>query len=281
MQDKSQGQGRISGEYSENLDPVPDPRSPVRLVSSPEVPCPICGAMPKAPEVDFSVIRDSDFKSILVQASLTIRIYPCQCREIAEAAAKEQEAWNRRLLMAQIPPRYQAASLAQTGRSPYEGQFLPICQEYLRGRMSGTGEKMGLGFIGSIGTGKTYYLCAVLLELMRGGMRCRFINLPEFYNRLKQNFGDEGTAEYGRMIQEAKEVEVVTLDEVGQRKLSPWASEELYGIINYRYNHDLSTLFSTSKTVDEMSDAISKDTVDRIYEMCSCYQITGASLRRM
>ncbi|MEW5804073.1 MAG: ATP-binding protein [bacterium] len=280
---------------------LPDPRSPLiletgaTLAAGADMPCPYCGALPRNPSVDWAAIKDSHFKEILIRASLTVKLYPCGCIESHNREQHEQEIWTRRIKQAQIPPRYWSATLQPTGRSPYENQFIPICQEYLdrreprwqmkqanretAGKNRETAGKTGIGFMGSIGTGKTYYMCAVLLELMRSNHKCLFINLPEFYTRLKSNFGDDGTPEYSRLIEETKEIEVLGLDEVGQRKLSPWASEELYGIINYRYNHELATLYTTSKSVEELRSTISRDTVDRLYEMCTAWQVTGHSLR--
>ncbi|MEW6378622.1 MAG: ATP-binding protein [bacterium] len=284
-------QGKLPGQGQ-----IEDPRSPVEFVPAQDVPCPFCGAMPRQPEVDFTAIRESEVKNILIRASMTIRLYPCTCRESAEAEQKNREIWQQRLIASRIPPRYWGASLQPTGKSAYEGQFIPVCLDYLK-RVKDTTEtqrhreklatdhcplttKNGLGLIGSTGTGKTYYMCAVMLELMKRGAKCLFINLPEFYTQLKSAFGDEGTPEYSRLILEAKEAGVLGLDEIGQRKLSPWASEELYGIINYRYNYNLAILFTTSKSVEELGSTISRDTVDRLYEICTAYQITGSSLRR-
>jgi DNA replication protein DnaC len=149
---------------------------------------------------------------------------------------------------------------------------------YLNGLISRSG-KQGLLLMGNVGVGKTYFMCAMLIELLKNKKQCLFINMPEFYHQLKSNFTDEGTPEYSRLISQAKEIEILAIDELAQKKLSSWAQEELYGIINYRYNQQLPLMATTSSTDEKLKSYISADIIDRLYEICLAYKISGPSLR--
>lgn len=224
-------------------------------------------------ECDFS-LKDSKCKRV-------IKIYPCSCHAREVEAMEERKSRERRIEAAGIPPRYIKATLDPVGKSTYDERIISVCKKYIAGLLEDHG-KRGLGLIGNVGMGKTYYMCAILLELIDKGKQCLFINMPEFYHQLKSTFIPDGTRDYTGLITNAKQIQVLGIDEIGQRKLSDWAQEELYGIINYRYNWDLPTLFTTSKALSEHVHLISPDITDRLYEMCDAYEIKGRqSLRKI
>jgi len=257
-----------------------DPRSPVVLEVN-DKPCPYCGALPGRVNIDLSLLKHGPNRCAFERILRLITAYPCDCLRMREEQAARRAVWEGRLQRAQIPPRYWDATLSYTGQSPYESQFIPVCTNCIGRVLDSTiSGKSGLGLFGTVGTGKTYYLCATLIELLRQRVRVLFVNMPEFYHELKKTFGAEGTPAYGRLIKEAKEVSVLGIDEIGQRRLSEWGQEELYGIINSRYNHELPTLFTTSKEHGKLALNISVDIVDRLYEICEAYRVDGPSLRK-
>jgi hypothetical protein len=223
-------------------------------------------------------------------------VYPCDCYNIAEANLKNQEQWQRLLEFSRIPPRYQSASLKPSGRSPHESGILPVCREFIdvlmrengaygdkgyraTGRLGGYPVK-GIGLIGDVGVGKTYFTCAILLELMRKGIKCLFLDISNFYDEIKTNFNRvEPGSDDSDLIYHAKHTPVVVFDDVGAEYTTKWKIDELGKIINHRYNYNLVTIFTTNLSAIELAERIGARTVDRIREMTRAIDIRGESMR--
>jgi len=252
------------------------------------VPCKICGALPV----------NKTIKSKNRDITVKIMAYPCNCLDREEEANKKQKIWNDLLRRSKIPPRYRAASLDYTGRSPYENLVIPLCCNYisrLTDTLRHTKETIftpleGFGLIGDVGTGKTHYICAIALALLRAGHTCLFLNVPDFYDALKRCFSnndDNNTEKYANLLDSARETEIVAFDDIGAEYNTQWTVDELCKIINYRYNYNLITLFTSNlrakitKEVlpSELENKIGKRATDRLREMCRVHLITGDSLR--
>ena len=252
-------------------------------------PCRICGAYP--------VRKSAMIKRLGITISLMV--YPCDCFDKLEQEKNKQEKWTRQLAKAKIPPRYWDATLDPTGFSPHEKKILPICQEFISQVSSQHGHYhsqrhigtiLGRGFIGDVGVGKTYYLCAILLQLLRNDKQCLFLSMPEYYDSLKASFSSgssgssgyesgSGPSAYEDITGQAKDIYIVAFDDIGAEYSSQWAVDELGKIINHRYNYGLPILFSSNLRTDELARRIGARSVDRLKEMCRCFLLEGKSLR--
>jgi len=265
-------------------------------------PCRICGASP--------VRKSATIKRLGITISLMV--YPCDCFDKQEEENNKKEKWARQLAKAKIPPRYWDATLDPTGFSPHEKKILPICQEFIsqvssqpsqhghyhsqshighahgkQPSQSPIGTILGRGFIGDVGVGKTYYLCAILLQLLRNDKQCLFLSMPEYYDSLKASFSsgssgyesESGPSAYEDITGQAKDIYIVAFDDIGAEYNSQWAVDELGKIINHRYNYGLPILFSSNLRTDELARRIGARSVDRLKEMCRCFLLEGKSLR--
>jgi len=270
-------------------------KQPSLPASDTNQPCRICGASP---------VRKSATITNLGM-TISLMVYPCDCFDKLEEENNKKEKWARQLAKAKIPPRYFYAMLETTGLSPHEKKILPICIDFLS-RITNHHDShsdnqnpkpvifegcyrtrpqpiTGIGFIGDVGVGKTYYLCAILLQLLRNDKQCLFLSMPEYYDSLKASFsGSEsgsGSSAYEDITGQAKDIYVVAFDDIGAEYSSQWAVDELAKIINHRYNYGLPTLFSSNLRTDELARRIGARSVDRLKEMCRCFLLEGKSLR--
>ena len=216
-------------------------------------------------------------KYIKIIGELALMVYPCECYDRLDREKQEKEMWERRLRSSRIPPLYWQATLDINGRSPYEKEIVP----WLRILMD-NGLKRGFGLIGDVGVGKTHYVCAVLLDLLRRGKKCLFLNVSEYYDSLKSSFSKKestGSETYDDFIIAAKEIDFVAFDDIGAEYNTQWTVDELGKIINHRYNYCLPTIWTSNLRVNELTCRIGKRTVDRLREMGSLKLIEGDSIR--
>lgn len=150
-------------------------------------------------------------------------------------------------------------------------------------------------FLGSPGVSKTYFLaaCAKHLFLSRfAGKSTRGWIIPcdiqkftekSFYSKLKSKFDDTGdTAGYGKYIAEC---DVFMLDELGKGMGTDWQCEQLFELIDERYQSTKPTLivsnFSRQEIENHYGERYGKFMTSRLFakENCVLEDWTSRDLR--
>ena len=134
-------------------------------------------------------------------------------REEEEREVKERPARN-----AGIPPRYRSIK-----RRPHRN-YIEAVQE-------------GRSVIvhGSVGTGKTHFACGLALAMVERGYSVRFTTSTDYLRAVKASY-DRHESEQSAMYPYLN-AQVLVLDDLGQEKVTDWALEKLFDLVNYRYNH--------------------------------------------
>jgi DNA replication protein DnaC len=75
-------------------------------------------------------------------------------------------------------------------------------------------------------------------------------------------------------------VDLLHIDDLGAEKRTEWVLEQLYSIINERWQEQRSVVVTTNLIdVDELRDQIGPRTVSRLHEMCDLIPIMGRDRR--
>lgn len=136
----------------------------------------------------------------------------------------------------------------------------------------------GLMFVGSYGCGKTHLAAAILHRCAENGLPGMFVVVPELLARIRTSFRtDDGKAE--EIIDAAKTSKLLILDDLGAEKTSEWVTEQLYMIINYRYEHMLPTVITTNNTGAELEQELGRRTLSRLAEMTRPVKIQAGDYR--
>lgn len=126
---------------------------------------------------------------------------------------------------------------------------------------------------GSVGTGKTYLVSAIAKELMiKKGIPCKSINVINLISKLKETFD----------ITEYTEVEVLIIDDLGKEKGTPWVCEQLYSIINNRYEFKKPTIITIENSIDDLLNNYNDKGKAIISRFCEDYilvKLTGSDYR--
>lgn len=106
-------------------------------------------------------------------------------------------------------------------------------------------DKNWVYFSGSAGVGKTYAAIALAQLFLLREKSVYFANMAKLLDDLRPD-GVEG------MKEKILKVEVLIIDDIGKEKLSVWAKERLFIIINERHAWDLRTIFTSNESVVEL-----------------------------
>lgn len=157
-------------------------------------------------------------------------------------------------------------------------------------RMMVDGEIGGLFIHGVRGTGKTKLAAIIANERARAGHPVLFASVPDLMADIRASFDGGKTAE---TVQTVKEAPFLVLDDLGSEKMSEWVGEQLFCIVNHRYNERLQTVVTSNyspteiighmATVDRRGNVIDdmqgQRIMSRIYGMCERVEIRGADWR--
>lgn len=104
-----------------------------------------------------------------------------------------------------------------------------------------------------------------------------FLSVPMVLFQLKEEFDQhpQGESLLERMIK----TPVLFLDDLGAEKASEWVKEQLYIVINERYNWLRPVLLTTNLTVKEIADNYGDRFASRIVEMCETVNYGGEDKR--
>lgn len=136
----------------------------------------------------------------------------------------------------------------------------------------------GLLFFGPCGVGKTH-LAACIAQHHIGKVPTLFISCPELLMEIRNAIRQGQNERKTQLLQLAMRVSLLVLDDIGAEKVSEWVQETLFVLVNYRYEHMLSTIFTTNCSMDELEGKLGQRITSRMIEMCRCIRLQGNDWR--
>jgi DNA replication protein DnaC len=151
----------------------------------------------------------------------------CRCR--AGRIARRRAA----SLEGRVPRRYQGASF---DRPPVLGMPETVVSEvrsYVRNLSTRLEEGRGLWLVGDVGTGKTTLAMIVSAAALEAGHSVAIYSLPRLLNLIRDEIGTENSLL--DLLDRLSEVDLLHIDDLGAQHTTPWRLEQLYSIVDARY----------------------------------------------
>ncbi|MFZ3173219.1 MAG: ATP-binding protein [Carboxydocellales bacterium] len=129
----------------------------------------------------------------------------------------------------------------------------------------------GLLYTGPVGCGKTFLASCIANALLEGGREVLFIVVPDLLDEIKATYDQSrtgGDITEHHLMEAARNVEILILDDLGAHNYTEWARNRLYSIINYRLNHHKPTVVTTNLSLGELDDYLGERTTSRLVQMC-------------
>ncbi|HMD57076.1 MAG TPA: ATP-binding protein [Solirubrobacteraceae bacterium] len=187
----------------------------------------------------------------------------CSCRAGRIASART------RSLAGRIPRRYRGVSFER----PPVSDIARIAPEQVRAVRryaqqvehnldSGT----GLWIQGDVGTGKTTLAMLVSKAALAAGRSVAIYSLPRLLNLLRESLdSQEGKLDF---MDRLTAVDLLHIDDLGAEHQTDWVLEQLYSIVNARYEAERAILATTNLMPDELDERLGARTVSRLVEIC-------------
>ncbi|HEY1834854.1 MAG TPA: AFG1/ZapE family ATPase [Solirubrobacteraceae bacterium] len=124
----------------------------------------------------------------------------------------------------------------------------------------------GLWLTGDIGTGKTTLAMIVSKAAIEAGRSVAIYSLPRLLNVLREAMGSgEGLVPF---LDRLAAVDLLHIDDLGVEKQTEWVLEQLYSIVNARYEAQRAIVATSNLMPDELADQLGARTVSRLIQIC-------------
>jgi DNA replication protein DnaC len=198
----------------------------------------------------------------------------CRCR------AQRMSRARSRSLSGVIPRKYRGVSFDRPPVTEIAAPVTTAVKRYVSRIDEQLDAGRGLWFVGSVGTGKTTLAMLVARHAIEAGRSVAIYSLPRLLAQIRTTFDDDRSNSYVELLDRLTAVDLLQIDDVGAEKTSPWVLEQLYAIVNARYEDERSIVITTNLERDALADQINERTVSRLEEMCEVLPLFGTDARR-
>jgi DNA replication protein DnaC len=200
---------------------------------------------------------------------------PCECRE-----SRVNRAKGRRLGSG-IPKRFRGISFERKPICDMDPMLLREVREFARGIEGNLDAGRGVWFYGDVGTGKTSLAMLISKAALETGHSVAIYSVPRLLADIKETFEQDSGRSYLDLFRRLAEVDLLHLDDLGSERQTEWVLEQLYSIVNERWQSERSIVVTTNLELDALREQVGPRTVSRLTEICGDpIPIMGPDLRR-
>ena len=224
-----------------------------------------------APRCELGLCDGSGF--LVDEDTLTAR--DCRCRPLRIAAARARSLEGR------IPSRYRAISFEHSDVIDMERRF-PTQVRELRAFVREIGPNLdagrGLWLTGGFGTGKTALAMIVSKAAIDSGRSVAIYSCPRLLSVIRESIDSGGVLTF---LDRVAAVDLLHIDDLGAEHRTEWVLEQLYSIINARYQDERSTIVTSNLSRDELAEQLGERIVSRLEGCCELLPFYGVDARRV
>ncbi len=194
--------------------------------------------------------------------------YDCRCRAQRISRAKARN------LSAVIPRRYRDVAFERPPVTDIDPGVVRAVRDYTERIDDHLQAGRGLWLMGPPGTGKTTLAMLVSKGASEAGHSVAIYSLPRLLNEIRDTHRAERS--HVDLLDRLTAVDLLHIDDVGAQRSTDWVLEELYSIVNARYEDSRSMLITTNIMDREaLCEQITPRTVSRLTEMCDELPLFG------
>jgi DNA replication protein DnaC len=180
----------------------------------------------------------------------------CRCR--AGRIARKRAA----SLEGRVPKRYRGASF---DRPPVLGMPEAVVSEvrsYVRNLNARIEEGRGMWLVGDVGTGKTTLAMIVSSAALEAGHSVAIYSLPRLLNLIRDEIGTENSLL--DLLDKLSAVDLLHIDDLGAQHTTPWRLEQLYSIVDARYQAGRPIVATTNLWPNELAEQMGQQVLTTV-----------------
>jgi DNA replication protein DnaC len=188
---------------------------------------------------------------------------PCECRSQMVAKAR------LRGIDSVIPAKYRGVSFDRPPVTQIDQLVVQQVRRYCDELEENLDSGKGLWFLGSHGTGKTTLAMLLSQQVLQAGRSVAIYSLPKLLGRIRRTYdADVGEQSYSDLFERLATVDLLHLDDLGVEKQTEWVVEQLYAVLNERYERERAIVVTSNVEIDDLERQLGPRIVSRIVEMC-------------
>ena len=201
--------------------------------------------------------------------------HPCACRRQRVSRAVSNRMGSG------IPRRFAGVSFDRKPICDLDPFVLRHIRAYVEQIGDSLDEGRGLWFYGDVGTGKTSLAMLVSKAALEAGRSVAIYSVPRLLADIKQTFDREHAGSYMELFRRLCSVDLLHLDDLGAERTTEWVLEQLYSIVNERWQERRAIVVTTNlQSLEDLREQLGARTVSRLTEICQQpIPIMGPDLR--
>lgn len=193
---------------------------------------------------------------------------PCDCRK------RRIERARATGLQGALPKRFRGVSfdrppVSDMARQPGLAAVVAEVRGYCESIERNLDEGRGMWLTGDVGTGKTSLAMLVSKAALDAGRTVAIYSTPDLLSRIRRTFdSSDGEESYSSFFRRLTSVDLLHLDDLGAERRTDWVLEQLYAVIDRRYNDERSIVFTTNLEEEPLREQLGGRVVSRLIQMC-------------
>jgi DNA replication protein DnaC len=199
---------------------------------------------------------------------------PCECRE------QRLRRGRVRGIASVIPPRYRGVSFDRPPVSDMERDMgtrhvVGAVRAYIDDLSENLDAGRGLWLMGTTGTGKTTLGMLIAKAALAAGRTAAVYFTPKLLTQIRQTYqATDSEDAYDAFFRRLTSVDLLYIDDLGSERHTDWVVEQLYALVNERYENQRSVLLTSNAEGDvdkgqrRLEEQIGARTVSRLVEIC-------------
>jgi len=187
---------------------------------------------------------------------------PCACRAI-----KLKQATSRRIGTG-IPKRFRGVGFDRKPIVDMDGALTRQIRGFVRDINANLDKGRGLWLFGDVGTGKTSLAMLISKSALEAGRSVAIYSMPRLLADIRATFDDRSDRSYSELFDRLTSVDLLHIDDLGAEKSSDWVLEQVYAIINERWQEERSIVVTTNLDDEALKAQIGFRTISRLEDMC-------------
>jgi len=199
---------------------------------------------------------------------------PCECR------APRLKRGRIRGVASVIPPRYRGVSfdrppVTDMARDMTTRHVVNAVQGFVDGLEENLAAGKGMWLMGNTGTGKTTLGMLAAKSALAAGKTVAVYFTPKLLTQIRQTYqATDSEDAYDAFFKRLTSVDLLYIDDLGSERHTDWVVEQLYALVNERYENQRSMLVTSNAAKDveegrkQLEDQIGPRTVSRLIEIC-------------